>query len=89
MNGEIFLTADRYGNSRKKTRKYYLYGAYRNFDAVMYRTCVSLSVLAENWPQETVAKIYGDDVLLYEGSVITQRTYGDIRSISMFPVCRN
>lgn len=54
---------------------YYLYGMYRNFDAVLFRTYSSLSTLDEDWEQGTVAKIYGDDVLLYEGPSITQDTY--------------
>ena len=58
---------------------YYLYGKYRIFDAVLYRTYESLSVSPEDWPQETVAKIYGDDVLLYEGPAITQNTYEEYK----------
>lgn len=54
---------------------YYLYGDYRNFDATLYRTYSSLSTIDEDWTQGTVAKIYGDDVLLYEGPQITQDTY--------------
>lgn len=58
---------------------YYLYRKYRIFDAVLYRTYESLSVSPEDWPQETVAKIYGDDVLLYEGPAITQNTYEEYK----------
>ena len=54
---------------------YYLYGDYRNFDATLYRTYSSLSTIDEDWTQGTVAKIYGDDVLLYEGPQITRDTY--------------
>ena len=54
---------------------YYLYGDYRNFDATLYRTYSSLSTIDEDWIQGTVAKIYGDDVLLYEGPQITRDTY--------------
>lgn len=54
---------------------YYLYGDYRNFDATLYRTYSSLSTIDEDWAQGTVAKIYGDDVLLYEGPQITRDTY--------------
>ena len=54
---------------------YYLYGEYRTLDAILYRTYSSLSVLEEDWPQWTTAKIYGDGVLLYEGPQITSGTY--------------
>lgn len=54
---------------------YYLYGTYRCFDATLYRTYSSLSTLKEDWEQGTTAKIYGDDVLLYEGPPITEETY--------------
>ena len=54
---------------------YYLYGEYCSFDAILFRTYVSLSVIDKTWPQSTTVKIYGDDVLLYEGPQITQGTY--------------
>lgn len=54
---------------------YYLFGEYCSFDAILYRTYASLSIPDEEWPQWTTAKIYGDDVLLYEGPQITPKTY--------------
>lgn len=54
---------------------YYLFGEYCSFDAILYRTYASLSIPDEQWPQWTTAKIYGDDVLLYEGPQITSKTY--------------
>ena len=54
---------------------YYLYGEYCSFDATLFRTYTSLSVLDENWPQSTTVKLYGDGVLLYEGPQITRGTY--------------
>ena len=54
---------------------YYLYGEYCSFDAILFRTYVSLSVIDKTWPQSTTVKICGDDVLLYEGPQITQGTY--------------
>ena len=35
--------------------------------------------MPDGWPQETVVKIYGDDVLLYEGPTITQNTYEEYK----------
>lgn len=54
---------------------YYLYGEYCSFDATLFRTYSSLSVLDEDWPQSTTVKLYGDGVLLYEGPQITRGTY--------------
>ena len=54
---------------------YYLYGTYRNFDATLYRTYSSLSASENDWKRGTTVKIYGDDVLLYEGPQITKGTY--------------
>ena len=54
---------------------YYLYGEYQSFNATLFRTYKSLSVKEENWPQKTIAKVYGDGVLLYEGPQITRDTY--------------
>lgn len=58
---------------------YYLYGDYRSFDATLYRTYSSLSTIDEDWNQGTVAKIYGDGALLYEGPQITQGTYEEYK----------
>ena len=54
---------------------YYLGAAYSELRATLYRPYRSLSIKDDNWNMSTVVKIYGDDVLLYEGPNITPSTY--------------
>ena len=54
---------------------YYLGAEYSELRATLYRPYTSLSIENDKWNTGTVVKIYGDDVLLYEGPCITQSTY--------------
>lgn len=54
---------------------YYLGGEYKSLSATLYRPYASLSASEDGWNYDTVARIYGDSVLLYEGPQITPGTY--------------
>ena len=43
--------------------------------ATLYRPYCSLSIKDNEWNTSTVVKIYGDDILLYQGPNITPSTY--------------
>lgn len=54
---------------------YYLGAAYSELRATLYRPYCSLSIKDNEWNTSTVVKIYGDDILLYQGPSITPSTY--------------
>lgn len=56
---------------------YYLDAQYTKLTGVIYRPYISISS-TQDWTKETVVKIYGDDVLLYEAPNITKSTYDPI-----------
>lgn len=76
-DGAIVPYDSGYGNSKVEDSYivYYLGGEYKDLTATLYRPYASLSVLENGWDYGTVAKIYGDGVLLYEGPQITPGTY--------------
>lgn len=76
-DGAIVPYDSGYGNSKVEDSYivYYLGGEYKDLTATLYRPYASLSVLENGWDYSTVAKIYGDGVLLYEGPQITPGTY--------------
>lgn len=76
-DGAIVPYDSGYGNSKVEDSYivYYLGGEYKDLTATLYRPYASLSVLEDGWDYGTVAKIYGDGVLLYEGPQITPGTY--------------
>ena len=76
-DGAIVPYDSGYGNSKVEDSYivYYLGVEYKDLTATLYRPYASLSVLENGWDYGTVAKIYGDGVLLYEGPQITPGTY--------------
>lgn len=76
-DGAIVPYDSGYGNSKVEDSYivYYLGGEYKDLTTTLYRPYASLSVLENGWDYGTVAKIYGDGVLLYEGPQITPGTY--------------
>lgn len=54
---------------------YYLGGEYCELNAILYRPYSSLGLDDEIWENGTIAEIYADDQLIYEGPQITKNTY--------------